>query len=391
MNLGEQALTGRFPKSPEEAILSGPLELLFCPECGLVQLGHEYAADQLYGDHYGYRSGLNASMTRHLKDKIGVLERAANLSTDDWVLDIGSNDGTTLGSYSVAGLNRIGIDPTARKFREHYQPGIHVVDDFFNAARYLANTDGRRAKLITSMAMFYDLDSPVEFVRDVKASLAPDGLWHFEQSYLPAMLRTNSLDTICHEHVSYYSFHAIEQILGRADMQVVDVSFNDINGGSFAVTATHSNAAVTGNQPVIEWVRASERAQGIETQRPLIEFAKRAAEQVAILVDLLNRLKRAGRKVIGYGASTKGNVLLQYAGLGIDHIQAIGEINPEKYGCVTPGTHIPIVSDKEARDLKPDYFLVLPWHFRSDILRREQDCLRRGGRFIFPLPTPEIV
>lgn len=393
MNLGEQALTGRFPSTPTEHIATGPLELLFCPECTLVQLGHEYNADQLYGDHYGYRSGLNKSMVRHLKDKIGVLERAAKLTEGDWVLDIGSNDGTTLGSYQTAGINRIGIDPTAHKFRKYYAEGIQVVEDFFTAAPYLATADGRPAKLITSMAMFYDLDAPVDFVRDVKACLAPDGLWHFEQSYLSAMLHTNSLDTICHEHVSYYSFNAIEEILRRAGMRVVDVSFNDVNGGSFAVTATHEESGIEGNLPVIDWVRATEETLGIKTEEPLKEFAKRAKTQVDLLVNLLDRLNAAGRKVVGYGASTKGNVLLQYAGIKADKLPAIGEINPDKYGYVTPGTHIPIVSDEEARAMNPDYFLVLPWHFRADILSRsrEQEFLRDGGHFIFPLPTPEIV
>jgi hypothetical protein len=330
-------------------------------------------------------------MVQHLRNKIRGLEQVACLTAGDWALDIGSNDGTALGSYATDGIQRVGIDPTAKKFREFYDSGIHVVEDFFSADRYLKVSGGRPARLITSLAMFYDLDSPVDFVREIKAALASDGLWHFEQSYLPAMLNTNSLDTICHEHVSYYSFYAVEEILRRADMRVVDVSFNDVNGGSFAVTATHGTSQLPGNTAVIEWVRASEKALNIHTERPLLEFAARAGQYVSVLVDLLNRLSDAGKRVIGYGASTKGNVLLQYAGLGVKQLAAIGEINPDKFGRVTPGSHIPIVSDAEARAMKPDYFLVLPWHFRSDILRREQEFLRQGGRFIFPLPVPEIV
>ena len=391
INLGEQALTGRFPANAEEYVPSGPLELMFCAECGLVQLGQEYDANQLYGDHYGYRSGLNASMVRHLGDKIGVLESVSGLQADDWVLDIGSNDGTSLGSYQTPGLRRVGIDPTAKKFREYYQPGIKVVEDFYSADRFLRESDGCLAKVITSLAMFYDLDSPVNFVRDIKRALAVDGIWHFEQSYLPAMLNTNSLDTICHEHISYYSFFAIEQILKRAGMRVIDVSFNHVNGGSFAVTATHIESDRPANTAIIEWVRKSEQTLRIHTEQPLLEFAARAKRYVEILTDLLDRLHRDGKRVIGYGASTKGNVLIQYAKLGTEQLPAIGEINPDKFGCVTPGTHIPIVSDAEAREMNPDYFLVLPWHFRSDILGREQAFLRRGGRFIFPLPVPEIV
>lgn len=391
LSLGDQVLTGYFPRSADEDVPTGPLDLQFCPECKLVQLGQRYDPAQLYGPHYGYRSGLNGSMVAHLQRKVRRLEVQAGLARGDWVLDIGSNDGTTLGSYGVDGLERVGIDPTAQKFREHYRPGIRVVPEFFSADRYRAVEGWQPARVVTSLAMFYDLEDPVAFAADVKSILAADGLWHFEQSYLPTMLNANSFDTICHEHVSYYSLASVEAILERAELKVLDVGFNDVNGGSFTVTATHAESRLEPNAPLCEWVRRSERELGLTTSAPLAEFAERCRRYVDLLVDLLAGLAAAGRVVLGYGASTKGNVLLQYAGLGPEHLRAIGEINPDKFGCVTPGTHIPIVSDADARAQRPDYFLVLPWHFRNDILRRETDWQASGGRFIFPLPVPEIV
>jgi len=391
LSLGDQALTGMFPSSPEEDVPSGPLELVFCPECKLSQLGHRYDSAQLYGPHYGYRSGLNGSMVQHLRSKVARLEKQACLEAGDWVLDIGSNDGTTLGAYSAKGLNRVGIDPTASKFREYYQPGIHVVPEFFAAEHFNGVEGSRPAKIITSLAMFYDLEAPLEFAREVKSVLAEDGLWHFEQSYLPMMLNSNSLDTICHEHVSYYCLTAVEQILERTGMKLVDIGFNDINGGSFTLTATHAESKLEANHALLNWVRDTERSLGLHRSEPLFEFAERIKTQVAILVDLLERLRAGGATVLGYGASTKGNVLLQYAGIGTEHVKAIAEINPDKFGCCTPGTHIPIVSDEEARAMNPDYFFVLPWHFRNDILRRETEYQRAGGRFLFPLPVPEVV
>lgn len=391
LGLGNQALTGMFPKADGADAARGPLDLVFCPSCKLVQLGHRYDPAQLYGPHYGYRSGLNGSMVKHLESKVHYLEQLAQLKPGDWVLDIGSNDGTTLGSYKTTGLNRVGIDPTSDKFKKFYQPGIHTIADFYSSPLYFGVPGAQPAKIITSLAMFYDLESPVEFALEVKAALAPDAIWHIEQSYLPTMLSNNSFDTICHEHVSYYSFASIEEILGRAALKVIDVGFNDINGGSFSITASHADSALTANTPVIEWVRATELATGLHSSAPLMEFSGRVKQNTGVLIDLLKRLRKADKSVLGYGASTKGNVLLQHAGIGPELMSAIAEINPDKYGCMTPGTRIPIVSDAEARAMKPDYFLVLPWHFRADILRREQEYLKAGGKFIFPLPVPEIV
>jgi hypothetical protein len=391
LNLGEQSLTGVFPRSSDEELTKGPLELVWSPVSGLVQLKHTYDAGEMYGANYGYRSGLNQSMVDHLNQKVRFLEQRAGLSGDDVVLDIGSNDGTTLKAYSVSGLRRIGIDPTAEKFRAFYPEGVTVLPEFFSARTY-RRAESRPAKIITSIAMLYDLDSPVDFVREVAQILAPDGIWHFEQSYMPSMLRTTAYDTICHEHLEYYSLKVIDKILDAADLHIVDVVTNGINGGSFAVTAAHrANAGIRPNTAVIDWLLQQEERMGLGTPKPYREFEERVFRHRQDLVRLIGALTGDGKKVLGYGASTKGNVLLQFCGFSPDEIPAIAEVNPDKYGCVTPGTHIPIVSEAQARAMNPDYFLVLPWHFKDGIVRRERDFILRGGKLIFPFPEIEIV
>jgi len=389
LNLGEQVLTGVFPRSQSEQITSGPLELVWNPDCGLVQLNHSYSLSEMYGDNYGYRSGLNKSMVEHLRSKVFNLQRRFGVSSGDTVLDIGSNDGTTLGAYAVDGLQRIGIDPTGEKFRQYYPEGVRLVADFFSAENYRTITD-KPAKIVTSIAMFYDLEDPISFARQVAAVLAPDGVWHFEQSYMPAMLRTVAYDTVCHEHLEYYSLRTVKYILEAAGLRVVDVVMNSINGGSFAVTACHEKAPIASNQPVVEWLLEQETRLGLDTPRPYRDFEERVFRHRDDLVRLVRKLRADGKRVLGYGASTKGNVLLQFCGFGPDDLEAVAEVNPEKYGRFTPGSLIPIVSEADAKKMNPDYFLVLPWHFRDNIIQREAEFLAGGGHLIFPLPEIEI-
>lgn len=391
LNLGEQALTGVFPADASVEVTKGPLELVWCPDSGLLQLNHSYDASEMYGDNYGYRSGLNQSMVDHLTHKVSYLERLAQPKSGDTVLDIGSNDCTLLKAYSVNGLNRIGIDPTGRKFAAYYPADVKLVPTFFSADAYHSATQ-EKAKIVTSIAMFYDLDDPIAFARQIEAVLADDGVWHFEQSYMPSMLRLNSYDTICHEHLEYYSLGVVKKILDAADLKLVDVVMNNINGGSFAVTATKAaNKNIKPNSAVIDWLLDQEDRMGLSTPRPYREFEERVFRHRDDLSRLIKSLVADGKKVYGYGASTKGNVVLQFCGLTANEIPAIAEVNEEKFGRVTPGTHIPIISEKEARAAKPDYFLVLPWHFKDGILRREKEFLANGGKFIFPFPEIEIV
>ena len=391
LNLGFQALTGVFPESATQEITEGPLEVVWCPDSGLLQLRHSYEPCEMYGDNYGYRSGLNQSMVDHLTNKVAYLERLIAVKAGDVVVDVGSNDCTTLKSYRTKDIRRIGIDPTGKKFLRYYPEEITLVPEFFSADVY-RSVESQPAKIVTSIAMFYDLESPVAFAQWIEAILADDGVWHFEQSYMPSMLRTNSYDTICHEHLEYYSLGAVKTILDRAGLRMVNVVMNGVNGGSFAVTAAKaSNKSIKANSTVVNWLLEQEDRMGLNTPRPYRDFEERVFRHREDLSRLIRGLNADGKNIVGYGASTKGNVLLQFCGLTAADIPAIAEVNSEKYGCVTPGSHIPIVSEADAKALKPDYFLVLPWHFKPSIMRREKEYLASGGKFIFPFPEIEIV
>jgi hypothetical protein len=391
LNLGYQALTGVFPRSLSEHVTTGPLELVWCPDSNLLQLKHSYDPAELYGTNYGYRSGLNQAMISHLTDKVAYLERFVCLEPGDVIVDIGSNDATTLKTYSAKGIHRIGIDPTGRKFAHYYPPEIALVPDFFSANVYRSVAKGP-ARIVTSIAMFYDLETPVDFAQQIESILAEDGVWHFEQSYMPSMLRLNAYDTICHEHLEYYSLGVVKTIIERAGLRLVDVVMNAVNGGSFAVTAAKaSNKLMKTNHAVVNWLLEQEGRMGLNTPRPYRDFEERVFRHRDDLKRLIGALNADGKRILGYGASTKGNVVLQFCGLTEKDIPAIAEVNADKFGCYTPGSHIPIVPEAEARAMKPDYLLVLPWHFKEGIVRREKEFLARGGKMIFPFPEIEII
>ncbi len=397
LDLGEQCLTGVFPKDRNQVLTSGPLELVKClverdsEHCGLVQLRHSYDSGEMYGDNYGYRSSLNRSMVEHLAGIVRRLLDLVPLRRGDLVLDIGSNDGTLLSFYPVDGPELVGMDPTVKKFDRFYPSHVRAVADFFSAAQFRAQYGERKAKIVTSIAMFYDLDDPTEFMRQVDEILAPDGVWHLEQSYLPTMMAVNAYDTICHEHVEYYALRQIKHMTDRAGLKIIDVASNDVNGGSFAVTLARREAPYPEAVTRVEAMLRDEDAHGMSGVDRYAAFRREVFAHRDMLRELLGRLRREGRLVLGYGASTKGNVILQFCGITTREIPYIAEVNPDKFGCYTPGAQIPIISETEARVMNPGYFLALPWHFRPSLLRREAAFLRGGGKMIFPLPRIEIV
>jgi hypothetical protein len=391
LDLGAQALTGVFPKNVNDSITSGPLKLVWCPDSGLLQLQHTYDLSEMYGDNYGYRSGLNRSMVAHLQQKVEHLQRLRPVHTGDVVVDIGSNDATLLKAYDAQGIKRVGIDPTGNKFREFYTEDIQLIPDFFSADVYRAKLLTASAKIVTSISMFYDLESPTSFVKDIHDILDTDGIWHFEQSYMPTMLRMNAYDTVCHEHLEYYSLGVVKRLLENCDMKIIDVQMNAINGGSFAVTAARKESRLKSNDAVINWMLGQEDRMGFHTPKPFRQFEERVFEHRENLQRLIRDLNADGKTVMGYGASTKGNVLLQFCGLTSKDIPFIAEVNPDKFGSFTPGSNIPILSETEVKAMKPDYMLVLPWHFRGNIIQREAEYLASGGKLIFPMPEIEIV
>ncbi len=397
LDLGEQYLTGVFPSLTSPRVGRGPIQLVKCVDhdagacCGLVQLRHNFTAGELYGENYGYRSGLNRSMVDHLHGKADILQKLAPLGAGDLVLDIGSNDGTSLARYPAKGPTLVGIDPSARKFAKYYRPDIELIVDFFSAELFRRFFGDRKAKIVTSIAMFYDLEQPQAFVDDIASILADDGVWHLEQSYLPSMLNTNAFDTVCHEHSEYYALRQLDWMVRRAGLRIIDVELNATNGGSFAVTVAKPQARMKANSAVVDRMLMEETALGLDTLKPFEDFWQRVVRTRDSLLAFFARAESEKKKVIGYGASTKGNVLLQFCGITPEMMPCIAEVNEDKFGRFTPGTLIPIVSEQQARDMNPDYFLVLPWHFRDGIIEREADFRARGGKLVFPLPSLDII
>lgn len=393
VDLGEQYLTGVFPHhKAADALSKGPLRLVKChggkDSCGLLQLEHSYDLGEMYGEHYGYRSGLNASMVSHLHGKVSRILRQANLQAGDLVVDIGSNDGTTLSAYPE-GLNLVGIDPTGKKFHAYYPKHVKLIPEFFSALAFTRLFSNEKAKVITSFSMFYDLESPIDFAQQIASVLDPDdGIWVFEQSYMPLMLEHIAYDTICHEHLEYYSLKQIIWIADKAGLKIVDVELNDVNGGSFSVTAAHRNSKYQDRNGAVNRLLRAEEAADLSSLEPYRIFSNATKKSRAALRAFVSETKREGKRVCGLGASTKGNVILQYCGFTAADIEAIGDVNPDKYGALTPGTWIPIEAEDKVLASNPDYLLVLPWHFKEFFLKSPAF---KGRALIFPLPSLESV
>lgn len=384
-SLGKQAFTGIFPKYKNESVPNGDLSLVYCDSCTLLQLENSFDKKKLYGDNYGYMSSLNSSMTSHLSRKANLLKKY-NLINSDTIIDIGSNDGTFL-SFFEKKFNLIGVDPTIKKFNKNYRKDIIKVANFFTK-NTLTPYMKKKAKLITSIAMFYDLEDPIKFAEDVYELLDKDGIWHLELSYMPLMIKNLSYDTICHEHLEYYSLNSIKYIFDKVGFSIIDIQLNDINGGSFALTLSKNKNS---NNKVVEWLLNQESKDKINNISTFKKFFLKINKQKKDLKNLLENLINMKKKVYGYGASTKGNVILQFSSINSKLLPLIGEVNPFKYNRYTPGTKIKIVSEAVIKKNKPDYLLVLPWHFKDFIVKKEKKYLDSGGKLIFPLPQIEII
>lgn len=398
VSLGDQYIGGVLASEDGTAFIKRkiPLDMVRCdPDkdenaCGLVQMRHTVPPKVLYHKYY-YQSGINQSMRDNLAGISALAEASITLKAEDIVLDIGCNDGTLLSSYKTQGLRLLGIDPSdvALMAREK---GFNVVNDFFSARAFKSAYPTEKARVITSISMFYDLEDPHAFVSDIAASLKEDGIWILEQSYLPTMLTMNSFDTICHEHLEYYSLAALERLFNDHHLEVIDVHLNDVNGGSFRLVVGHAGQ----HQIKPEWndrvqnLRIHEFELALDTDAPYAEFRKNIEKIRTDLQAFLKKAKSEGKLVHGYGASTKGSTTLQYCGVDSTLVSAIADRNPRKWGQYTIGTQIKIISEEESRAAKPDYYLVLPWHFLPEFKKREVDFLKRGGKFLVPMPTVHL-
>ena len=385
LDLGNQTLTGFFP-SPGQEIPKSQLLLSWCSSCGLSQLGSDVDVDQLYGPHYGYRTSLNQSMIDHIQGITNGIETNYLGDASANILDIGSNDGTLLSCYKGDHI-LVGVDPLALHYDDRYPSKAICIEGFFSEQLVRKHCDKLEFDAITSIAMFYDLPDPIEFVHQVRNLLKRKGVWVFEVSYLPHMITNLSYDTICHEHLEYYTFSNLQHILQRAGMEVIGFGLNDTNGGSICIAAARQGSFPTADVSRLLQFEANGGYLGKEV---LDAFAKKAKAHAADVRRLLRGIKQRGETVLGIGASTKGNVLLQYAGVTPDLLPAIGEVNQDKFGKRTPGTDIPIISEEQILAQNPDYLFILPWHFRKGFEKIFASYVEGGGRLIFPLPRIEI-
>lgn len=398
IDLGDLYVSNFYPTVDLDAP-KAPLRLGIGDESGLLQLMDPFERPPLY-QQYWYRSGTNETMSRQLNDVVAAFREWVQLKPGDVVLDIGCNDGTLL-SHVPRSLDvvRIGIDP-AENLAEYARAvcDAHSVS-FFSKDRYMDVSGGRKARVISSIAMFYGVEDPKSFVMDIADCLADDGIWVLQLSYTPLMIKQNAFDNICHEHIQYYTLLSLKYLLDQVDLEILDVDFNDTNAGSFRIIAAkRGRAGRFGTMFLrdigayrVQSTLAYERQQRFDEPDIYRDYMERITELKATTLELLERLKGEGKRVLGYGASTKGNTLLQFYGLDASTVEGIAERQPQKYGLYTAGSWIPIVSEEEMRSREPDYLFVLPWHFMTEFLDRESAVLERGGKFIVPLPELQIV
>jgi hypothetical protein len=389
-SLGTLYFTGFFLKNRKSKAPKGKLTIVICLNCKLVQLDRNFSLKFMYGSNYGYRTGLNKSMVDHIKLKAEYLNKNFMLKKKMIILDIGSNDGTLLNFFKNKNYTLIGVDPTIAKFKKFYDRSVNLIPNFFSKEIFKKRFLNKKVDVVTSIAMFYDLTKPDIFVKDIYEILDDNGIWHFEVSYLPLMLKTFSFDTICHEHLEYYSLKSLKYILDKNDMKIIDIKFNNVNGGSIALTVSKKQAIFKEKKIKIQKVLKKEKKlkiYNISTYKIFFNKINLIKENTLKYLDYLKKQKKI---IAGYGASTKGNVFLQYFNINSKYLNFIFDVNKDKKNHYTPGTIIKIIPEINKIMSKVDYFLVMPWHFRKFIISKEKKLIKLGKKFIFILPNMRI-
>jgi NDP-4-keto-2,6-dideoxyhexose 3-C-methyltransferase len=399
MDLGHQTIAGAFNRPGEEPPVQRaiPLELVWCDmtkdqdACGLLQTRHTVPPHLLY-QNYWYRSGVNRTMTEHLHELARQAEDIVGLSPGDLVVDIGCNDGTLFDGYQTDGLRYLGFDPSDQT-RYAIEKGYVVERVLYAHERFARRYPDQKAKIVTSIAMFYDLEEPAAFVADAAQTLAEGGIWVIELHYLPLMIDRNQFDAVVHEHLEYYSLAVLERLLGDAGLEVVWGDVNDLNGGSIQLFIAHAGRRHISEEAEerLQRLRIKEFEMALDSPEPYLEFAARVERVRDDLSQLCRELVEDGKTIHAYGASTKGNTILQYAGLDHELIPYAADRNSDKWGLETIRTRIPIISEEESRAMNPDYYLVLPWHFLDEFIERESEFFAAGGKFIVPLPEVRVI
>ena len=385
--IGSQPISSYFPKK-KELLKNYSLNLYECKSCRLIQLYEIPGLKEMYGPQYGYKTGISNFMVNHLKKKFDWIKKIKALKNNSNILDIGSNDGTFLNFFSknIKKRKLFGIDPSADAFPNSYNKRIEVIIDFFNEHSVNNYFENIKFSVITSFAMFYDVEDPNIFCKNISKILEKNGIWVLEFSYFPLLLKNLTYDQICHEHVIYYTLSTFKKILDKNNLKVVDFSLNEINGGSIEVLCTKKESNLKTKSNKIKELLLIEQKIIKEDYN---KFNLRVHNSKKNLSLFLNNISKS--EVIGYGASTKGNVILNYCGVTNKDISYICDANPSKIGKFTPGSFIPIISKKEMRRINPKYLLVLIWSFKREVIKQEENFIKNGGKLIFPLPVFHVV
>ncbi len=386
-SFGKICFTGKFPPKGKN-IKKAPLTLVMCKKCKLVQLANKFNLKYLYGPDYGYRSNVSKTMVSHLRKVVLYSSKKVKLRSNDLVLDIASNDATLLKNYPKK-IKTFGIDPLVSKYRKEYKNIDFKISNFFSFKEIRKKTK-KNFKIITALSVFYDLEKPNKFLFDVENILDDEGVFVLEFADLASIIKKKMFDTICHEHLEYYSSNLIIEMCKKNGLKVIDILHNDINGSSNQYYITKKNSKFKINKLKIKKVLNAEKKIKLHSKKTIISLFKKVLQIKKNLIKLIRNIKEKNETIHGYGASTKGNVLLQYFGITNKELDFIAERNPKKYNLYTPGTKIKIISEKMSRKKKPHYYLVLPWHFKKEILVREKKVRSMGTKFIFPLPDIKI-
>jgi 2-polyprenyl-3-methyl-5-hydroxy-6-metoxy-1,4-benzoquinol methylase len=386
-SLGKQSFTGKFIQKSEK-VKKDFINLSICESCKLVQLKNKYNLKYMYGPDYGYRTGINKTMTNHVKNVTSYLSKISKIKPKDYVLDIASNDGTLLNSYNNK-IVTFGIDPILNKYKKYYKNINFYSNNFFSKKKILLKTK-KKFKIITALSVFYDLKDPNKFLKDVYDILHDDGFFLLEFADLASLIEFNMFDTICHEHAEYYSTEVLIKMFKKNNFKLITINQNNINGSSKQYLLVKSNSKIKINMKMIKKIVNYEKKLKLDSFNTYKKFFNKIINLKNKLNFFLKKQTKLGKIIHGYGASTKGNTLLQFYKTNRKYIRFIADRNPDKFGLKTPGTNIKIISEEISRSYNPDYYLVLPWHFKEEILKREKRIRKKGTKFIFPLPTIKI-
>jgi NDP-4-keto-2,6-dideoxyhexose 3-C-methyltransferase len=394
ITIGRQPISSVFLSKKNKNLRKYPLDLYECQNCKLIQFNKLASKQNMYGSTYGYRTSLSKMMISHMNKKYKKILKMNILKDGSNVLDIGSNDGTFLNFFinKKKKLNYFGIDPSAKKFAKYYKKDINLIIDFFSFSKIINLLNRKKIinknfSLISSFAMFYDISNPNLFCKNISNLLEPNGIWILEMSYFPLLLSNLTYDQICHEHVTYYTLGSFNNIIKKNDLKINDISFNEINGGSIEIICSKKNSKFKVNKQKIKNIFNEENKIN---NKSYDQFNQRIFNVKKKINFFLNKFAKT-KKIIGYGASTKGNIVLNHCGINSKHMGFICDGNPEKHGKYTPGSNIKIISKEQMRMINPDYLFVLIWPFRSEVIKQEEKYIKKGGKLIFHLPRFHII